>query len=102
MKEYKLYYPYPSNRDNKKFMVLKSDGRWLHFGDKNYKHFTEGHLDDKRRILYEKRSNGRDKDIYNYDTAGFWSYWYLWKFKTYEEAYKHIRKFIFNNVVKQF
>lgn len=100
MKEYKFYYPYPSKRSDKKFMVLKSDGRWLYFGDPNYEHYTEGHLDERRRMLYDKRNKGRDKDRHDYNTAGYWSYWYLWKYRTYNEAYKHIKRMIFDKVVK--
>ena len=100
MNEYKVYYPYPSDKKDKKFMVLKSNGRWLYFGDSNYDHYTEGHLDETRRLNYDKRNTGRDKNRSDYNTAGFWSYWYLWKFKTYKEAYKHIKRFIFKDTLK--
>ena len=56
MNEYKLYYPYKSTRHDKKFMVLLRDGKMLHFGDSRYQHYTEGHLDEKRRIHYDQRN----------------------------------------------
>ena len=99
-KTYKLYYPYPSSRHDQKFMVLTSDGKWLHFGDAHYQHYTEGHSDERRRLNYDKRNIGRDKDRTDYNTAGFWSYWYLWRFKTYKEAYKYIKRYIFNKVME--
>ena len=100
MKTYKLYFPYPSTRHDKKFMGLRSNGTWMHFGDKEYEHYTEGHLDEKRKQNYDKRNKGRDKDRYDYNSSGFWAYWYLWKYKTYEQAYKHIKRLILNEVLE--
>ena len=90
MTEYKFYYPYKSTQRKNKFMVLINKHgkiKWLHFGDSNYKHYTEGHLDEKRKQAYIDRNEERDKDRNDYNTADFWSYWYLWKYKTYKEAY---------------
>ena len=28
------------------------------------------------------------------DSAGFWSYHYLWRFPTYKESYENIKKYI--------
>ena len=87
------YFPYLSTRKNKKFMILTDKYKWVHFGDPRYEHYTEGHLDEKRRDLYQIRhrnsENWRDAD-----TAGFWSYHFLWKYKTYEEAFKHIHQML--------
>ena len=98
--EYKLYYPYKSTRHDKKFMVLMRDGKWLHFGDSRYQHYTEGHLDEKRSCIMVKEIKLEIKNRYDYDTPGFWSYWYLWKYKTYDEAYKHIKRLIFDKLLK--
>ena len=98
--DYKFYYPYESKINRKKFMVLTKDYKWVYFGEKPYKHYTEGHLDEQRRINYDKRNKGRDKDRTDYNTAGFWSYWYLWRNKTYKEAYKHIKKMILQDTLK--
>ena len=48
--EYKFYYPYESKIKRKKFMVLTKDYKWIYFGEKPYEHYTEGHLDEQRRI----------------------------------------------------
>ena len=89
------YFPYLSTRKNKKFMILTDKHKWVHFGDSRYEHYTEGHLDENRRDLYQIRhrssENWRDPD-----TAGFWSYWFLWRYKTYEEALKHIYRTLKN------
>ena len=103
MTEFKFYYPYKSSRPKKKFMVLTNkDGkvRWVHFGDSGYEHYTEGHLDDKRRKAYMNRNEGRDKARNDHNTAGFWAYWYLWKYPTYTEAYEKIKKKILNKDFK--
>ena len=92
MTQPKLYYPYPSNKSDKKFMVYTKNGL-IYFGAKGYHHYTQDHLDEKRRILYVKRhktyENWQDPN-----TAGFWSYRYLWKYKTYDEAMRHIKSYI--------
>ena len=94
MKEYKFYYPYPSDKNNKKFMVkVKKDNKiyWIYFGQNGYQHYTEGHLDEARRKLYVIRHK-RNENWTDYNSPGFWSYYYLWKYKTYKEAYKNIIK----------
>jgi len=45
----------PSTRKYKKYMVLKPDGKWSHFGDNRYEDYTQ-HRDTKRRSLYLKRA----------------------------------------------
>lgn len=81
--------------DKKKFKAIfanKSTGREkaVKFGAKGYQHFTEDHLDEKRRQLYMTRHRKREK-WNNPLTAGYWSYHFLWRFKTYNEALKWIR-----------
>lgn len=104
MKQYKLYYPYPSDKKDKKFFVIVNNGdsntnkqlfKKVYFGASEYEHYTSGHLDEKRRNLYELRHKENEKWGYTgLKTAGFWSYWFLWKYKTYDEAYKNIQKIL--------
>jgi hypothetical protein len=47
----------PSTRKDKKFMVLKPNGTWIHFGAVGYEDFTQ-HGDKKRQASYLKRSAG--------------------------------------------
>lgn len=111
MKEYKLYYPYPSDKKDKKYFVIVNDGesntnkqlfKRVYFGAKGYEHYTttpeyKGHQDDDRRRLYELRHKENEKWGYKgVKTAGFWSYWYLWKYKNHTEAYKNIQKLLKN------
>ena len=93
MPDYKYYYPYVSDKSDKKFRILTKNNRWIYFGDKKYKNYTEGHLDEKRRELYVKRHR-KNEDWKNKDTPGFWSYHYLWEYPTYEQAYRNIKTYL--------
>jgi hypothetical protein len=89
----KTYFPYKSDRKDKKFYIITDSGKKVHFGAKGYQHFTEGHIDENRRIAYENRHmKNEDWNKSGIDTAGFWSYWFLWKYKTYNEALTNIKK----------
>ena len=101
--ETKFYYPYVSSRAKKKFMILINDNgkiKWIHFGDRLYDHYTEGHLDEKRKQAYFKRNEDRNKARNDYSTAGFGAYWYLWKYPTYKEAYEKIKLKILKKYLK--
>jgi hypothetical protein len=47
--EKKKYFPYPSDRPAKKFYIITNDNKKVYFGDSRYQHFTEGHLDERRK-----------------------------------------------------
>ena len=87
------YYPYVSDVPNKKFYVITNNHRRLYFGDSRYEHFTEGHLNEIRRKAYMSRHK-KNENWNNIDSAGFWSYHYLWRFPTYKEAYEEIQKIL--------
>lgn len=87
--------------DKKKFKVILKNtitgrNKTIKFGANGYEHFTSGHLDEQRRENYIARHKKReDWGKSGVDTAGFWSYWFLWKFKTYKEALDYIKKTFF-------
>ena len=85
------YYPYVSDVPNKKFYIITNTGRRVYFGDSRYEHFTEGHLNEIRRKAYMSRHK-KNENWNNIDSAGFWSWHYLWRFPTYKEAYEEIQK----------
>ena len=89
--EFKKYFPYPSDRPAKKFYIITNDNKKIYFGDSNFQHFTSDHLDERRRLLYISRHR-KNEDWKNPNTSGYWSMWFLWAEKTYEEAYRKIRK----------
>ena len=89
----KIYFPYKSDKPSKKFFIITSTGKKVYFGAVGYQHYTEGHLDEKRKNAYflrhKKKENWNDPN-----TAGFWSYHYLWEYPTYAKAYNNIKNYL--------
>ncbi len=50
-----IYYPYRSDKPNKKFYIFNKSGKKIYIGDSHYEHYTQGHLDEKRKNNYIKR-----------------------------------------------
>ena len=62
------------------------------FGAVGYDDFTKTKdKEQKERYLNRHKKN---ENWNNIDSAGFWSYHYLWRFPTYKEAYENIKKYI--------
>jgi hypothetical protein len=85
---------------NKKYTakVLNTDTNrinTIHFGDNRYEHYTQGHLDEKRKnaykIRHEKNENWTKSGA---NKPGFWSYNFLWRFKTKKEALDYIKNLL--------
>lgn len=78
-----LYKPVPSNKKEKKYMVLTKKGV-IHFGARGYQQFKDklghykhlDHLDNKRKELYYKRHG--DRNTTNKESAKYWSHKILW------------------------
>jgi hypothetical protein len=68
-----IYYPYPSDKLNIKFYIYTKSGKKIYFGDAHYEHYTQGHLDEKRKDNHIKR-HSRNEDFNNSDSAGFQSF----------------------------
>jgi hypothetical protein len=84
------YYPYKSDKPNKKYFIITSKGKKIYFGAAGMSDFTL-HKNEARKNLYinrhKKNENWNDKD-----TAGFWSRWLLWNKPTIEASYQDIKK----------
>jgi len=87
----KTYFPYRSDKPEKKFYIITKGGKKLYFGDSKFEHFTMGHLDWNRQKAYERRHQ-KNEDWNDPDTRGYWSYHFLWQYPTYAEAYDKIKK----------
>lgn len=88
----KTYFPYKSDKKDKKYFIITNNGKKVYFGATGYDDFTT-HGDEKRRQAYVNRHKKNEDWTKNgIDTAGFWSYWYLWKYKSKTEAYNNIKK----------
>lgn len=84
----------PSDKKDKKFMVITPDGRkQIHFGLKGASDMTQ-HQNPSRRALYIKRHSGMGENWNKsgIKTRGFWSRWLLWSEPTIEKAIKLIEK----------
>ena len=47
----------PSTRKNKKFMIMKPDNKYVHFGDKRYEDFTQHKNKDRQQNYLKISSN---------------------------------------------
>jgi len=90
MEQIKYYYPYISNKKNKKYMVYTKDGKWIHFGQYGKSDFTM-HKDEKRKQRYIRRHE-RNEDWNDINTAGAWSRWFTWNKLTLNESYDDIKQ----------
>jgi hypothetical protein len=88
----KKYYPYKSDKPNKKFYIITNDNKKVYFGQAKASDFTI-HKNEVRKLRYitrhYKNENWTKTGI---DTAGFWSRWYLWNMPTLDASYKDIKK----------
>jgi hypothetical protein len=93
----KIYHPYISNREGKKYMILTKDGKIIHFGAKkaNGKHYEDYtmHHDDKRKLNYLRRHKNEAKfwNQSGLDTSSFWARFLLWNRPTIDESYNYIK-----------
>jgi hypothetical protein len=87
-----FYYPYKSDKPNKKFYIITSKNKKVYFGAAGMSDFTI-HKDEVRKLRYimrhQKKENWTKSGI---DTPGFWSRWYLWNKPTLEASYNDIKK----------
>ena len=88
----KTYYPYKSDKAEKKFYIITKTGKRVYFGASGYEHYSSGHKDEKRKQAYIRRHQDReDWTIYGIDTSGFWSRYLLWNKPTIKESYDDIK-----------
>ena len=91
----KYYFPYPSDKPEKKYYIITKDNKRVYFGAAGMSDFTK-HKNEERKNLYIKRhEKNEDWTKSGLDTAGFWSRWLLWNKPTIQESYQDIkRKFL--------
>ena len=85
------YYPYAANDGKHKYYIITESGKKVYFGQYGASDFTI-HKDEARRQRYIERHKNRENwSKSGIDTAGWWSYWYLWSKPTKKEAYNYIK-----------
>ena len=88
----KIYYPYKSDKPEKKFYVITKNGNRVYFGALGYQDFTQ-HKNEARKNSYIQRHQKReDWTMSGIDTAGFWARWLLWNKPTIKASYNDIQK----------
>ena len=85
-----FYYPYKSDKPNKKYFIITSKGKKIYFGAAGMSDFTK-HKDERRKELYINRHKARE-NWNDKDTPGFWSRWLLWNKPTINESYADIKR----------
>ena len=92
----KKYYPYVSDKPNKKYFIITNTNKKIYFGSSNHENYSSGHLDEERKQRYIVRhKKNEDWTKSGINTPGFWSYHYLWEFPTKKAAYENIKKKIY-------
>ena len=86
----KKYFPYKSDRPDKKYYIITNDNKKVYFGQASASDFTI-HKDEARKQRYINRHK-KNENWNNKDTAGFWSRWLLWEKPSIKESYEYIRK----------
>ena len=86
----KKYFPYKSDRPDKKYFIITNDNKKIYFGQASASDFTL-HKDEARKQRYINRHK-KNENWNNKDPAGFWSRWLLWEKPTIKESYDNIKK----------
>ena len=88
----KKYYPYKSDKPEKKFYIITNDNKKVYFGAAGYEDFTT-HKDEARKQRYIARhKKNEDWTKSGINSAAFWSRFYLWEYPTKKQAYENIKK----------
>ena len=89
----KKYFPYKSDKPNKKYYIITNDNKKVYFGASNYSDFTI-HKDEQRKQRYINRHKKNESKYWNksgIDTPSFWSRFLLWEKPSINESYQFIK-----------
>jgi len=90
----KKYFPYKSDKPDKKYYIITNDNKKVYFGAAGYSDFTI-HKDEARRQIYVARHEKNESKYWNksgIDTASFWSKFLLWNLPSISASYQDIKK----------
>ena len=86
-----FYYPYISDKPDKKFYIITNNNKRVYFGQAGASDYTI-HKDDERKLRYIKRHQERENwGKSGINTAGFWSRWLLWNKSSLVSSYNDIK-----------
>jgi len=89
-----LYYPYISDKPEKKYYIITNEGKKIYFGQAGASDYTQ-HKDPIRKMRYINRHKKREEKFWNksgINTASFWSRFLLWEKPTIKESYDYIKQ----------
>ena len=91
----KYYFPYPSDKPEKKYYMITKDNKRVYFGQASASDFTKHKNEERKNLYINRHKKNEDWGKSGIDTAGFWSRWLLWNKPTIKESYQDIkRKFL--------
>ena len=86
------YYPYKSNKPDKKYYIITNDNKKVYFGQASASDFTI-HKDEARKQRYINRHKKNESKFWNdKDTASFWALHLLWNKSTIKDSYEDIKR----------
>ena len=98
------FFPYPSDKSNKKYFIINNDNKKIYFGQAGYKDYiiynkTEGkEKADKMKKAYIARHSkmGENWGKSGVNSAGFYAYHLLWGEPTLEASYNKLKEKLIN------
>ncbi len=90
----KKYFPYKSDKPDKKYYIITNDNKKVYFGAAGMSDFLQ-HKNEDRKNLYINRHKKNESKFWNksgIDTPSFWAYFLLWNKPTINESYEYIKK----------
>ena len=88
------YYPYKSDKPEKKCYIITKSEKKIYFGQANASDMTQ-HKDEARRQRYVARHEKNESQFWNksgIDTPSFWALYLLWNKPSIKESYEDIKK----------
>ena len=86
------YYPYRSDRPEKKYYIITKDNKRVYFGQASASDFTQHKNEERKNLYINRHKKNEDWTKSGLDTAGFWSRWLLWNKPTIKESYQDIKR----------
>ena len=88
----KYYFPYPSDKPEKKYYIITKDNKRVYFGQASASDFTKHKNEERKNRYILRHQKNEDWGKSGIDTAGFWSRWLLWNKTTIKSSYEDIKK----------
>jgi hypothetical protein len=83
------YYPYKSDKPDKKYYIITNKNKKVYFGTSGMSDYTI-HKDEARKQRYINRHQ-KNENWNDINTAGAWSRWLLWNKPSIRASYSDIK-----------